>query len=66
MKESKSEQTVWLHLKGLFLTEKSVVEACMKTVKIIYQSGKAPCELVYEVIALIIVLLGIELGQTVG
>ena len=36
-------------LSGLFVFEKSVVEACMKTLKIIYQSDKAPGELVYEV-----------------
>jgi hypothetical protein len=36
-------------LKGLFFPEKSVVEACVKTIKIIYQSGKAPGQLVYEV-----------------
>jgi hypothetical protein len=35
-------------LKGLFFPEKSVVEACVKTIKIIYQSGKAPGQLVYE------------------
>ena len=37
------------HLPGLFLPEKSVVEACVKTIKIIYQSGKAPGQLIYEV-----------------
>ncbi|XP_062509574.1 armadillo repeat-containing protein 8-like [Corticium candelabrum] len=37
-----------LLLRGLFVFEKSVVEACMKTLKIIYQSDKAPGELVYE------------------